>query len=75
MLSSYSDDSTVVSHRRDAGEQRGSTVHRPGINYFRRIRCVTVGTAQITRRLPTLLNSALLLLAGRFQMIPPSTIA
>jgi hypothetical protein len=50
MFSSYSDDSTVVSHRRDAGEQRGSAVRRPGINYFRRIRCVTVGTAQITPR-------------------------
>ena len=36
----------------------------PGINYFRRIRCVTVGTAQITPPLPNkkpaLLGSAFL---------------
>ena len=68
MFSTYSDDSTVVSHRRDAGEQRGSAVHRPGINYFRRIRCVTVGTAQITPSLPKIESPALC----RFFFVPVS---
>ena len=27
-------------------------MHRPGINYFKRIRCVTVGTVQILPPLP-----------------------